>query len=455
MQRLGAVTLVTLALLARETTGSPPPRRPAAAPSAPAAAAAAAAARPNFLIIVSDDQRWDTFSRAYMPLTFARLVDRGVRFSSAYVTTSLCCPSRSSILTGLYARHHGVRDNDDPLTRATVAQRLHAAGYYTALVGKYINSFNHLRGRLPEFDFTALGGNINQYYNPPLNVNGQLAVRRGYITYLLRDYALQFLRQAPRDRPFLLLFTPNAPHEPADPAPGDGGLYPGLAPYRPPSFNEADVSDKPAWLRARPPLRAIQVDSIDRLRRKQLQSLRALDRAVGALLDALRAEGRLDDTFVLFLSDNGYLWGEHRLHTKPYVYDETHRVPLAVRYPPLAAGPRADAHLVANVDIAPTLYELAGLPIPPEVDGRSLVPLLRGAAPWRDALLLEGWPLADGSGRTYQAIRTQRYAYIETRGDAAELYDLQRDPYQLENVASRPEYAALVSRLRTRLATEF
>ena len=447
MRRFNALTLGTLALLASEAPGDPP-RQPQATTSV-------AAARPNFLIIVSDDERWDSFSRTYMPLTFARLVDQGVRFDRAYVTTSLCCPSRSTIFTGMYARHHGVHTNGDELTKTTVIQRLHAAGYYTGLVGKYLNSFNHRSGHLPELDFSVFGGNLDQYYNPGLNVNGTYAVHPGYITYLLRDYAIQFLRQAPRNRPFLLFFTPNAPHEPADPAPGDAGLFAGLAPYRPPSFNEADVSDKPAWLRARPLLTAAQIDSIDVMRRKMLQTLKALDRAIGAVLDTLRAQGRLDNTFVLFLSDNGYLWGEHRLRSKPHVYEPTHQVPFAVRYPRLAAGPRGNTRLVANIDIAPTLYQLAGLPIPPEVDGRSLVPLLRGTTQWRDALLLEGWPLETGTGQTYQAIRTQRYVYIETLGDIAELYDFQTDPYQLQNVANRPEYAAIVSRLRTRLALEF
>lgn len=407
-------------------------------------------AQPNFLVIISDDQRQETMNATYMPRTYALLVEDGVWFERGYVTTAWCCPSRSSIFTGLYARHHGVRVNEDPLSATTVAQRLHEVGYYTGLVGKYLNSSDG--SPRPEFDFWAAHGRCcAKYYDARLNVNGEWAARSGYITYRFRDYALDFLRQAPADRPFLLFFTPNAPHAPADPAPGDEALYPDLAPHRPPDLNETDVADKPAWLRATRRLTDAEIAEVDQFRRKQLQALHALDEAVAAVLEELRAQGRLDNTFIVYISDNGYFWGEKRLfgrgHDKNRVYEPAHHVPFVVRYPRLAPQARVEGRLVANIDIAPTLYELAGLPVA-EVDGRSLVPLLRdgAAAPWRDDLLLEGWP-----NPPYTAIHTGRYVYVENERDEPEFYDLEADPHQLDNAVQSPAYAEIVAQLRARL----
>jgi arylsulfatase A-like enzyme len=288
-------------------------------------------------------------------------------------------------------------------------------------------------------------------------VNGTWGVRPGYSTDLLRDYALQFLR-APQyqHKPFLLYFTPIAPHgssnppAPAIPAPEDAGLYPGLPGVRTPGVNEADVSDKPAWLRALPPLTPAAMSSIDYRHRRRVQSLMAVDRAVDSLLTLLERQRRLDNTVVFFISDNGFFLGEHRLNYKDRVYEEAHHVPFAIRYPPLAPAPRSESRLVANIDIAPTMYALAGVKPPYALDGRSLVPILNGtAAAWRDALLLESgehyqWP-------AYAAIRTYRYLYAELEADTTELYDTQVDPYELQNVARRPEYSSVAAWLRSLL----
>lgn len=405
--------------------------------------------RPNFLIIVTDDQRADTFTEEFMPKTLAMLVNQGVSFERGYVTTPLCCPSRSSILTGMYARNHGVLRNPDPLLQTTFVERLHEAGYHTGLVGKYLNSWDG--SARPEFDsWVAHAGGGSRYFDPRLNVNGEWSVHPGYITYILRDYALDFLRGAPSDRPFAFLWTPNAPHAAADPAPGDEELYPDLPLHRPPSFNEADVSDKPAWVQARRSLTAAQIAAIDTFRRKQLQTLKPVDDAIGQMLTLLEEQGRLDDTLVVFLADNGYFWGEHRINQgKNRVYEESQKVPFALRYPRLVRGPRVESRLVANIDIAPTIYQLAGLPIPAEVDGFSLVPLMRGTRHWREDLLLESWP-----AQPYAAIHTERYVYVETEADSPELYDLELDPYQLENVVDDPDYAKVVEELRGRLTVQ-
>jgi len=396
-------------------------------------------ARPNILLIITDDQRYDTMD--YMPLTKARIFDQGVVFTNAFVSTPLCCPSRSNILTGMYSRHTGVHVNDDILTVTTFVEHLHDAGYTTALVGKYLNSYHG--GPPPEFDYWVEG---SDYVDPTLNVNGIPTKHTGYGTYILRDYALTFTAQVTQaGNPFLLIFAPHAPHEPIIPAPGDENLYPDLAPYRPPSHNEADVSDKPAWVQAQPLWGDAKIANVDETRRRQLQTLHAVGVSIDDLLNALQAQNRLDNTFILFMSDNGYLLGEHRIKGKNNYYEESIRVPFAVRYPPLIDAPRVEDRVVANIDIAPTLYALAGIPDPPGVDGQSLVPLLQNADTWREDLLLEGWVIP------FVGVHTEDWVYVELPGDIPELYNLAADPYQLQNLSQDPTYADILEEMRYRL----
>ena len=436
-----------------------------------------AADRPNFLIILSDDQRHDTMD--YMPRTKARIFGEGVTFERAYITTSLCCPSRASILTGMYAHRHGVRLNTIALQKETVAERLKKAGYFTGQVGKYLNSWDGTAR--PEFDFWAAGpGGIAHYFDPRVNVNGTWSVHQGYLTHIQRDHALEFLRRAAQqDKPFVLLFSPNAPHfeyerpggaprglmdrafflRPPQPAPGDEKLHRSIAAHRPPSFNKVDVATRPRWFRLLPPLTPELVAEIDAFRLKQLQSLNAVDLAVDSMLTLLATQGTLNRTFVVYLSDNGHFWGEHGIPWgKNAPYEESSRVPFAVRYPRLAASPRIETRLVANIDLAPTIYELAAIPIPPDVDGRSLVPLLdasRAPTPsWREELLLEGWvapPAMTAGWAPYAATHTGRYVYIETEGDQSELYDLTTDRYQQVNQLANPAYGPVVTDLKARL----
>jgi arylsulfatase A-like enzyme len=319
----------------------------------------------------------------------------------------------------------------------------------------------------------AFRGGAHRYIDPRLNVNGMWSEHKGHITHLFRDYALEFLnRESQQEKPFVLLFTPNAPHfstsgpsrppardlHPPDPAPGDEKLYESLTLHRPPNFNKRDLFDKPRWFQSRALLTPELIAMIDAFRRKQLQSLNALDLAIDSLLTALAAQGKLDDTLVFYLSDNGLFWGEHRSPGgKGAVYQEASRVPFAVRYPRLVKEPRVDMALLANIDVAPTIYELAGIPTPPEVDGRSLVPLLTGKntpVRWREELLIEGWPAPERveQGRApYAAIHTGRYVYVETEGDKPELYDLTTDPYQIQNQVDNPAYAPVVTDLKARL----
>ncbi len=298
----------------------------------------------------------------------------------------------------------------------------------------------------PEFDFWAAGpGGVAHYFDPRMNINGTWSIQQGYLTHILRDYATEFLRRAAQqEKPFVLLFSPNAPHfgyppaggtpqgpmdvafflRPPEPAPGDENLYEDLRPHRPPSYDKNDPATEPRWFRSLLPLTPDLIAQVDGFRRKQLQSLNALDQAIDSILSALAQQGKLDETFVVYLSDNGHFWGEHGIpFGKTAAYEESSRVPFAVRYPRLASRPHVETKLVANIDIAPTIYELAGLPIPADVDGRSLVPLLDTARAqstqalrWREELLIEGWfgePAAEAGmgalcGRSHRSARVRR-----------------------------------------------
>jgi N-acetylglucosamine-6-sulfatase len=290
-----------------------------------------------------------------------------------------------------------------------------------------------------------------------LQVGDKWTRHTDYMTYALRDYALTFIDEAAKTRqPFLLIFAPHAPHLPAQAAPGDEALYPDLEPYRPPNYNEEDISDKPAWVNTYVPFTEARRNKIDADRRAQLQSLNALDQSVASLLDDLEQRGMLDNTMIIYLSDNGELWGEHRLRHKNAPYEPAIRIPMGVRYPPRISTPYVDTHLVTNLDIAPTLYALAGVEPNNTLDGLSLLPLLEGSdAPWRDAFVIEGWNLISDFG-TFVGLHTEQYVYFETvdwmGNNSVELYDLEADPYQLQNQATNGDFSEVKDALKTRLS---
>jgi N-acetylglucosamine-6-sulfatase len=402
--------------------------------------------RPNFLIIVTDDQRFDTMQ--YMPQTQEKIFDQGVTFTHGYITTPLCCPSRVGILTGAYAHDTLVRTNFEENLNRTIIEDMHSQGYFTGLVGKYLNTWKG--DPRPEYDFwVSYFKGESPYVNPVLNSNGRWFTHMGYITDILGTYSLQFVKEAlGQTKPWILVYTPIAPHASAEPFVGDQDLYTDLEPYRPPSFNEADVSDKPNWLEKKPLMDEKEIAAIDKFRRDQILSLVSLDRAVGALMDSLEAEGELENTFVLFISDNGKFWGEHRISSKNSFYEEAVKVPFAIRYPPLISEPYIDDHLVANIDIAPTIYELSKVkPRGLHMDGISLIGLLNKTIPWRDSLLIEGWPPRG----FYSALHTGNYVYAETQGDISEFYDLQTDPYELNNLINDPASQEMIKEYQAKL----
>lgn len=436
--------------------------------------AGTASARPNFVIVLTDDQ--DLGSLDFMPRTRELIGGQGITFTHHFVPLSLCCPSRATILTGLHAHNHKVFTNFPPdggferfvergHEERNLATSLHDAGYRTALIGKYLNGYPRREDRThipPGWDewVSPVQGSPYAAYRYTLNVNGELVKHASrpedYMTDVLAKRAVDFVRDAADGgQPFFLYLATFAPHRPATPARRHAGLFPGLKAPRTPSFNEADVRDKPARIRALRRLRPHQIEAIDTLYRKQILSLQAVDEAMAALVEALRATGQLDDTWFLFTSDNGYHLGQHRLEPGKYTaYEPDVRVPLLVRGPGVPAGAAVSA-LTSSVDLAPTVAELAGVRLRTEPDGRSLVPLLRGRTPgdWRQVVLLEQFayppaPPEEGQASfpypAHLGLRTERYKFVESVGRGErELYDLRSDPDETVNLRDRSSRAWL------------
>jgi arylsulfatase A-like enzyme len=421
--------------------------------------------QPNLILIVTDDQRADTLFA--MPNVERLLGQHGVTFDNAFVTTSLCCPSRASILTGQLSRHTGVYNDVPPMggapafhDRSTLATWLHDTGYRTALIGKYLNDYSSLPpGYVPpgwdEWDAIQQEP-VTRYYDYTLSENGRTErfgrAPADYSTNILGALARRFVRTA--RPPFFLYFAPIAPHVPAVPAHRDVRSFAGREAVRGVSFDERDISDKP-WSGTYGRAIGPRLGGVyDHVREHMLESLQAVDRAVATIVAGLAARGQLDDTVIAYTSDNGYLLGEHRLLGKVWPYSESIRVPLVFRLPGQAAAGRVDRHLALNIDLAPTLAELAGVsPSLPE-DGRSLVALLEGrVVPWRNAFLEEflGRQLVPNIPPPFEAVRTERYLYVEYRNGWRELYDLRVDPFELSNVAADPRFAAARTALQALL----
>ena len=423
------------------------------------ALAAAPSGPQNVVLIVADDMRYDS---AWVMPTLGRLAERGVSFSRAYATTPLCCPSRASILTGRYARHHGVLSNNPPNggveafdDRSTLATWLKAAGVRTGLIGRYLNGY--IAHEVPPgWDYWFATGAVpyTGYYKYRITDNG---IRRSfgntpeeYSTRVYAQRALRFLERE-RERPFFLMVAPRAPHDPATPDPMDEGTFRDLELPLSPAYDEEDVSDKPSWIRRLDRLTDKEHLALHDLRRAQLESLLGVDRAIEGIVRALEADGRLDRTWFIFVSDNGVTLGEHRRGLgKTCAYEECARVPLVVVPPPGVAAPRTDDHLVANIDLAPTISAILGAEPAAPVDGRDLQPLLRDpATPWRDALLLEVW--SDSDERELVALRTADRKYVVYGNGEEELYDSAADPHELRNLSGEADWAAAKADLNARL----
>lgn len=406
-------------------------------------------ANPNIVYVVADDL--DAASARKIPGFGEYMADEGVTFENAFVTHSMCCPSRATMLTGRYSHNHRVRRNQPPLggfqtfrelglEDSTVATWLDGAGYETVHLGKYLNGYG-LKSR------TYVPPGWDQWYaaagNRQLNHNGHIDEYRKetYHDDLLSGLAQQFVRdQKDTDRPFFVHLSVHAPHEPANPAPRHEGLFRGELAPRTPAFGEADVSDKPRWVR-RSPLSRREKRHIDDLYADRLRTTTAVGEAVGGMVRTLEESGKLDNTYLILTSDNGYHMGQHGLSVgKGSAYEEDIRVPLMVRGPGIASGETRDA-LVLNNDLAPTFADLANVTHPngPPTDGRSFAPMLdddpqNDPTSWRTAFEVGFWRDGDGGIPTYRAVRTLKHLYVEYATGERELYDLHRDPYQLESL---------------------
>jgi arylsulfatase A-like enzyme len=428
----------------------------------------AAPLKPNIVLILTDDQRFDTIDTTHsidgvtpvMPTVASEIVGKGVSFENSFVTTDLCAPSRSSLLAAKYSHTTGVHDNggtdggfavfDDS---STVAVWLHAAGYHTGMYGKYLNGYGPFAPyQAPGWDEWHVFKNV-AYFNYTLAENGALvafgSADADYSTDVLRDKAVQFIQSAPTGQPFFLYFAPKAPHAPATPAPRHAGSFSGIPPWRPPNYNEADVSDKPAWVQAIAPWGPTKQANNDAFNQKQLECLQAVDEAVAALIQALQDKGQLDNTIIVFASDNGYSWGSHRWEPKQCPYEECMRVPLAIRYKALAPLPRVETGFGLNIDHGETWAELGGATPDPGVEGMSMVRLLDGTIQsWRSDFLEEHW---NGTIPTYAEVRGTPWKYNEYQTGESELYDETADPFELTNVVTDPANAGTVATLAARL----
>jgi N-acetylglucosamine-6-sulfatase len=495
VRAIGAATLALLALIAglvltREARG--------------------ATTQMNVVFILTDDMPTSEISA--MPNVQSLIAAHGTTFNEAYISFPLCCPSRATMMSGLYMHNHGVRGNFPPngswlrfrpLEANDVAVQMHNQGYYNVHIGKYMNFYATQNNELPvPPGWDEWYGKVSEdalYYDynliektgptatPHLTFYGDQPI--DYQTDVFANRAINFVRDinTAKQTPFWLNLWFNSPHGPFDPAPRDLFKYAGAPLPKLPAFNEKDISDKPKWLRrqAKHRLNRKQIRVIDTERRRQEEQLISVDQAVGQLIGNLQNRGLLDDTYIIFASDNGFFRGEHRIASGKYLpYDPSARVPLIIRGPGIPAGQTSD-ELVWNGDIPQTLLQIASGSQNPALDGRSLLPYaqdpaLRSTRP----ILLEGDTGPGGTGAesaqtsaaraqvarvhladrrgvnnldqetdaiksaaansdtapAYRSIRTDRYEYTIYANGQSELYDMKRDPFQLHSVVLDPRY---------------
>jgi N-acetylglucosamine-6-sulfatase len=433
------------------------------------------AQRPNILFILTDDQTTEDLTpltnvRSPMTNVKSLLVDEGTSFSNAFATTPLCCPSRVSFMRGQYAHNHGVLRNGGEKGgyerfikvgrhKSMIATWLDDAGYATFYAGKFLNGYRDRTYVLPGWDeWYAFRGHprLGRY---TVNENGRLKTYRQdqqHETYYLRDRTEAFIRDHAQDggAPWFAWVSTHAPHAPNAIAPEFQGSYNSESMPRPPSYNEANVSDKPAWIRALPRLDkdcSTNEGSFDCHRqvekkwRARQEALMSVDVMVEDLVGALSETNQLERTYIVFASDNGFMLFQHRVKSKGVPYEESQGIPFVVRGPGVQQG-AVSKKLVANIDLAPTIARWAGVKTPTYVDGRSLVSVLKGtASSWRQYLLFEHW----AKQRSYDGVRTARgetyVRYRQTRD--REYYDLTADPWQLRSGHAAPENTRRIRQL--------
>lgn len=400
---------------------------------------------PNVVLILADDLDHAVFEDSTLDSAWT---PEGTTFENALVTTSLCCPSRATISRGQYAHNTGLvnNKNDEPgggakffresgLEDRTLATILQDGGYETWFGGKYLNDYEDAGG---EDGHVPPGWDAWQAYLDEQTVNrdGTVVGLDGHYTDWLSGEASGFIEsRKTSDRPFFMQVSAWDTHSPLLVPERHRDAYPDERAPRPPSFDEADVSDKPAWVRGKKELREDEVALFDRRHVRRMRSALTLEDLGREVVSALSRTDQLDDTYVIFTSDNGYHMGLHRIRNAKWTpYSEAHEVPFVVRGPDVPEGKSFD-QLVANTDIAPTVLDLAGLSAPGWMDGRSFAPFLDGAAPenWRSSVLIEGTGGIYYDRPGYSGVRREDEVYVEYGNGEKEYYDLAKDPHQLEN----------------------
>lgn len=421
----------------------------------------------NILVVLTDDHRYDAmgFMKAQdfgETPTLDRLAREGVHFRNAFVTTALCSPSRASIFTGLYAHQHRVVDNNHPIPPGLVfyPEYLQRAGYDTAFIGKW-HMGDEGDGPQPGFDHWVSFKGQGSYLPDAngLNVDGRNVPQKGYITDELTDYALDWIGKRDPKKPWMMHLAHKAVHSEFIPAERHKGRY-AHETFRYPESMKPGVEGRPAWVEnQRNSWHGVdfayhgKLDVADYYKR-YMETLLAVDEGLAKIMDLLAARGELDDTLILYMGDNGFMFGEHGLIDKRAAYEESMRVPVLARCPALF-GHGVVEQVVANIDIAPTMLAAAGLVAPAHMEGASMLPLAQGkAVPWRSELLYEYyWERNFPQTPTVHALREDRYKYMHFHGiwDLDELYDLAADPHESNNLLARPGHEDLAERMSKKL----
>jgi arylsulfatase A-like enzyme len=423
-----------------------------------ALSAATPPSRPNFLFVYTDDQRYDAMGvvqreqgeRARFPWFKTPAMDRiaaeGVRFRNAFVTLSLCAPSRAAFLTSRYNHLNGVINNETPFPAESVthASLLREAGYTTAYIGKWHMAMQ--RGQRPGFSYSASFVGQGKYVDCPFEINGVETPTKGWVDDVSTDYAIEFMKQS-RDRPFSLVVGFKTPHVPLVPPARAKGRFEGEKWRAVPNIEGANA-----------PYRQAAGGTIQGWEKRPtnlnyFRCVSAIDDCLGRMLDALDALGLAENTVVVFASDNGYYFGEHTLGDKRSAYDESLRIPLLVRYPKLFPKGKVVDEMVLNLDLAPTFLDLAGVAAPVTMQGRSWAPLVTKGRPddWRRAFFYEYFLETQyPTTPTLFAVRTETAKLIKYPGheEWTELFDLQADPYEMKNLARDPGRAAMLGQLQ-------
>ena len=427
----------------------------------------------NVVFILSDDHRYDAMS--FMGHSLAKtphmdaMAKQGAHLKNAFVTTSLCSPSRASILTGLYTFRHRVIDNQRAVPEGTLffPQYLQQAGYKTGFIGKWHMGHASDDPR-PGFDYWFSFKGQGQYYPPgpkyTINDNGKRVPQDGYITTLLTEKAIEFLQnQKDADEPFFLYLSHKAVHGPFTPEPKyRGSLANGRFDLPESSQLLSDNQlNRPRWLLDQRnswhgmdfPLHTDT--SVEKYYKSYCEALRSVDDSIGAVMEQLKEMGIYDDTLVIYMGDNGYMFGEHGLIDKRVAYETSSRVPMLMQCPAVIQGGTVVEQVVANIDIAPTVMQAMGLEKPPHMDGQSFLPLAQGQSiPWREYFLYAYyWEQNYPQTPTHFSLRGDQYKYTTYYGlwDTDELFDIKADPMEQNNLIHNPDFAKTMEQMQDRL----